>query len=167
MLEGRQKGTVTPSIRVQTYAKPTDTTAQVEERSYGANYLMPGRIEGRLARFLTDSGCTTNLLSKIVFDRLPNRTKQTIQESQSHGALTDGTQLTFYGIIRLPMRVRNIRAEDVFVVSRVCEDAILEVPFLTAHNCSLDFLLEQLRVLRFLPLCPWSNCEYPSVSHIR
>lgn len=47
-------------------------------------------------------------------------------------------QLSFYGIIRLLIRVRNTRAEEVFVISLISEDAILEMPFLTAHNCSLD-----------------------------
>lgn len=52
--------------------------------------------------------------------------------------LADGTQLPFYFIIHQFIWVRENRAEEVFVVSRVSKDAILEMTYLTAHNCSLD-----------------------------
>ena len=42
-----------------------------------------------------------------------------MEESESHGAMadSDGTQLPFYGIVRLPLHVRDVQAEEVFVVN--------------------------------------------------
>lgn len=79
------------------------THRQVEERHYGVSYLLPGQIEGRSIQLLTDTECTTNLLSKAVYNRLPDQTKKTIEERQSRGVLADVTQLPFYDIIYLPM----------------------------------------------------------------
>ena len=53
--------------------------------------------------------------------------------------MADGTQLPFYDVLRLPLRVRDVKAEEVFVVSRINEDAILGLPFLVAHNCAMEF----------------------------
>ena len=39
-----------------------------------------------------------------------------------------GTQLPFYGVTRLPLRVRDVKTEETFVVSRINEDAILGMP---------------------------------------
>ena len=116
-----------------------DTVAQVLERPYTTSYFLPGKLEGRPVQFLIDTGCTTNLLSKHVFDRLPERVKSGLEESDSHGVMADGTQLPFYGVLRLPLRVREVKAEEVFVVSRISEDAILGMPFLVAHNCAMEF----------------------------
>ena len=112
---------------------------RVLEKPYTTSYFLPGKLEGRPVQFLVDTGCTTNLLSKQVFDRLPERVKNCLEESDSHGIMADGTQLPFYGILRLPLRVRDVKTEEVFVVSRINEDAILGMPFLVAHNCSMEF----------------------------
>ena len=53
--------------------------------------------------------------------------------------MVDGTRLPFYGVLRLPLRVRDVKVEEVFVVSRINEDAILSMPFLVAHNCAMEF----------------------------
>ena len=120
--------------------KETEKIAvRVLERPHKPSYFLPGRLEGRPVQFLIDTGCTTNLLSKQVFDRLPGRIRDLLEESDSHGLLADGTQLPFYGVIRLQVRVRDVKTEDVFVVSQISEDAILGMPFLVAHNCSMDF----------------------------
>ena len=53
--------------------------------------------------------------------------------------MADGTQLPFYGVLRLPLRVGDVKTEETFVVSRINEDAILGMPFLVAHNCTMEF----------------------------
>lgn len=53
--------------------------------------------------------------------------------------LSDEAQLAFYGIIRLHIRMRDTRAEEIFVASRLSEDAILGMSCLTARNCYLEF----------------------------
>ena len=116
-----------------------EAAVQALERPYTTSYFLPGKLEGRPVQFLVDTGCTTNLLSKHVFDRLPERVRNELEESDSHGVMADGTQLPFYGVIRLSFRVRDVKTEEVFVVSRINEDAILGMPFLVTHNCSMEF----------------------------
>ena len=36
-------------------------------------------------------------------------------------------------------RLRDVKIEETFVVSSISEDAILGMPFLAAHNCTMDF----------------------------
>ena len=62
-----------------------------------------------------------------------------LEESDSHGIMANGTQLPFYDVLRLPHRVRNVKAEEVFVVSRINKDAILSMLFLVTHNCAMEF----------------------------
>lgn len=65
--------------------------------------------------------------------------KGLLDKSLSHGLLDDGTQSPFYGIIGLPIQVKDNKAEEAFLVSRISEDSILGMSFLTAQRCSIDF----------------------------
>ena len=80
---------------------------------------MSGKLGGRLVHCLLDTGCTTNILSKRSFDRLPPRIKETLEVKKSHGAMADGTTLPFYGAIRLDLRLRELHLEEIFLVGRV------------------------------------------------
>ena len=40
---------------------------------------------------LLDTGCTTNLVDKHVFDRLPEKLKEQLVESDTHGMMADGS----------------------------------------------------------------------------
>lgn len=115
----------------------TNPTSQVEECPYGVSDFLPGWSKRRPTQFLIDISCTTNLPSNTICEWLADKTKTTLDESQ--------TQLSFYGIIGLPIWVRDTRVEEVFVVSRISK-TILGMPFLSAHNCSLDFARSVLRV---------------------
>ena len=42
-------------------------------------------------------------------------------------------------MLKLPFQVRDVKTEEVFVVSRINKDAILGMPFLVAPNCSMKF----------------------------
>ena len=50
--------------------------------------------------------------------------------------MADGTKLPFYGVVRV---VREVKLEEIFVVSQISEDAILGMPFLANHGCRMDF----------------------------
>ena len=100
------------------------------------SYFLPGKVVGRPVQFLIDTGCTTNLLSKQVFDRLSEHVRSYLEKIDSHGVMADCT-LPFYGVLRLPLCVR--KTKEIFVVSRINEDALLGMPFLVAHNCSMEF----------------------------
>ena len=118
---------------------PVKITVRALERPYTTSYFLPRKLSDKPVQFLIDTGCTTNLLSKQVFNRLPERVKRYMKESGSHGIMASGTQLPFYGVLRLPLRVRDVKTVAVFAVSRINEDAILGMPFLVAHNCSMEF----------------------------
>ena len=81
-------------------------------------------MEGRPVQFLLDTGRTTNLLAKHVFDRLPERVRSQKQDYASYGLLADGTRLPFFGMVRLAVRLRQVKIEETFVVSQISEDAI-------------------------------------------
>ena len=89
--------------------------------------------------YLVDTGCNTNLVSKRVFDRLPKHVQEQRMECDTHGQMADGTRLPFYGVVQIPIRVRDVKLEEIFVVSQINEDAILGMPFLARHDCKIDF----------------------------
>ena len=97
-------------------------------------------------QFLLDTGCTTNLLGKHIFDRLPERVKSEKKEYARHGLLADGTRLPFYGIIKLKMRLRQVKTEEAFIISQISEDAILGMPFLVERQCAMDFKRPVLQI---------------------
>ena len=85
--------------------------------------------------FLVDTGCPTTYCLYRCLTKLSERVRNSLEESDSHGIMADGTQLPLYGILRLPLRVRDVKTE-VFVLSHI-KDAILGMPFLVAQSCSM------------------------------
>ena len=59
-----------------------------------------------------------------------------LEAMQTHVAAADGTQLAFSGIIRLELRIRGLKIEEVFVVGRI-NDVILGIPFLVERQCTM------------------------------
>ena len=57
----------------------------------------------------------------------------------THGEMADGTRLSFYEVLQLPIQLREVKIEETFVISQLSEDAILGMPFLAAHRRNLDF----------------------------
>ena len=127
-----------PAVQFEELSLPTEAQ-QIYDRPHQASYFILGKVEGRAAQFLLDTGCTTNLLSKHLFDRLPEKIRTQIRECARHGLLADGTRLPFYGVIRLNIRLRQVKTQEVFIVSQINEDAILGMPFLVERRCSMDF----------------------------
>ena len=117
----------------------TACTAQPLDRPFGPSYFIPGKIEGKPVLCLLDTRCTTNLIGKHVFDRLPKGLRGQLVESDTHGMMADGTRLSFYGVVQLRIRLRELLIEVKLVVSQISEDIILGMPFLANHSCSIDF----------------------------
>ena len=78
------------------------------ERPFGFSYFIPGWVEGKPVLCLLDTGCTTNLVEKHVFDRLPEKLKGQLVESNTHGMMADGTRLPFHGVIQLRIRLEGV-----------------------------------------------------------
>lgn len=88
-----------------------DTTTQVVVRPYWISYFLPDRIERRPTQVLVDTGCTSNLLSKTIFDRPLAQTNNSLEVGQSHGVLADGSLVLFYSINRWD-QIHRIREES-------------------------------------------------------
>ena len=71
--------------------------AEYVDRPFQSSYFLPGRIEGVPVQFLLDTGCNTNLLSKQVFDRLPERIRAGLEECDTHGSWQMGPDFPFMG----------------------------------------------------------------------
>ena len=57
-----------------------------------------------------------------------------------HCQMADGTRLPFYGVVKIPIKIRDVKLEEIFVISQISEDAILGMPFLTNHDCCMEFI---------------------------
>jgi len=80
---------------------------------------------GKAATSLLDTGCTTNLLSRRLFDTLGARERASLEPYDgAHGTLADRSGIPFYSIITLPGRVRDQVIHETFIVSHLKEDAI-------------------------------------------
>ena len=122
-------------------------SCNVIERPHQASLYLPVKVERTTAVFLVDSGCTTNILSKRIFDRLPEAVRRGLQAHQTDaGLLVDGSRITLMGTIRLMVRVRAHQSEEIFWVSKIREDGILGMPFLTERHCSIDFSQQRLAI---------------------
>jgi len=117
-----------------------ESTRRIWVQPYGGSYFLPGKIAGKVVTFLLDSGCTTNLLSRQLFETLSARDKAGLEPyDREHGMLTDGSCVPFYGIVELTGRVRDQAIQETLIVSQLKEDAILRIPFLMRHECHIDF----------------------------
>ena len=103
-------------------------------------------MEGRPVLFLLVTGCTTNLLSKHVLDCVPERIRAQKEEYSKHGLLAGSTRLPFYGLLRLDIRLRQVKTEETFIISQINKDAILGMPFLVECRCAMDFHRPVLRL---------------------
>lgn len=93
--------------------------------------LLLGKIAGKAVTFLLDSGCTTNLLSRRLFDTLGPREQEGLEPYQGeHVTLANELCIPFYGIVELAGRVRDQAIRETFIVSQFKEDATLGMPFL-------------------------------------
>jgi len=63
----------------------------VSARPYGSSYFLPSKLAGKAGPFLLDTGCTTNLLSRRLFDTLSARDRANLKPYEGeHGMLADG-----------------------------------------------------------------------------
>jgi len=112
----------------------------VSAQPYGSSYLLPGKLAGKAATFLLDIGCTTNLLSRRLFDTPSARDRTNLEPyEREHVTLADRSCIPFLGVIELTGRVRDQVISETFIVSQLKEDAILGMPFLKRYRCHIDF----------------------------
>ena len=99
-----------PPVVVEPTVQEERVTNMKEEgtpRPHQDSYFLPGKIRGRNVQCLLDSGCTTNILSKHVFDRLPSALTDRLEARRTHAALADGTQISFYVLVSLELKLKR------------------------------------------------------------
>jgi len=112
----------------------------VSAQPYGISYFLPSKLAGKTAKFLLGTGCTTNLLSRRLFDTLSVGDRANLEPYEGeHGTLADRSCIPFYRVIELTGRVRDHVISETFIVSQLKKDAILGIPFLKRHHCPIDF----------------------------
>jgi len=73
-----------PIVRTQVMSPPETNRSQ----PYESSYFLPGKISGKAATFLLDIGCTTNLMSKRLFDTHGAQERGSIELYEgAHGTL--------------------------------------------------------------------------------
>ena len=141
---GGQQASVRPERAADRESRPL--MQPLQERPHKPSYFLSGELEGRVVRFLLDTGCNTNMISKRIFDTLPVEVRRCMTMRDEHGLLADGSKLPFHGQITLSGRVDRVRFRETFVVGDVSEDAILGMAFLTTHQCSINFATSEVKV---------------------
>jgi transposase InsO family protein len=135
-----KKKLIQPVISAKQFDDTTpEETEHMVERPYQACHFLPGKVEGKPAQFLLDTGSNTNLMSRKFFDQLPIRIKEQMVRCDSNGSMADGTRLPFYGIIHINGRLRDAPFQDTFITSQISEDVILGMPFLVKNRCEMKF----------------------------
>ena len=109
------------------------------ERPHGPSCFLPGKVGKVPVVILVDTGCTTNLMSKRIFDKLDRATRESREDYESHGVMADGTRMPFFGLVKVPLKIRHFATEVTFVVGETDEDIILGMSFLSDQDCSMDF----------------------------
>jgi len=119
---------------------PQETNHSVSAQPYGSSYFLSGKLAGKAVTFLLDTGCTTNLLIRGLFDTLSARDTASLEPYEGeHGTLAYESCIPFYGVRELTGRVCDQVINETFIVSQLKKDAILGMPFLKQHRCHIDF----------------------------
>ena len=139
---------------VSNLKEKAEGTSPELSRPHQASLYLPVKVDRVASIFLVDSGCTTNILSKRIFDRLPKSVRAELQVGEANaGLLVDGSHLTLLGMIKLRIRVRAHQSEEVFWVSNIRDDGILGMPFLTEKECQIDFSSQRITIGRYEAQC--------------
>jgi len=119
-----------PAVRTQVVSSPK-TNHFRSTQPYESSYFLPGKILGKAATFLLDTGCTTDLLSRRLFDILGARERASLEPYKgAHGSLASGSCIPFYSLITPPGGVHDV---EMFTLSQLKLDTILGMPFLEKH----------------------------------
>ena len=110
--------------------------AQYLVRPHKSCYFLPSKAAGLTVLYLADTGCNPNLISKRIFDRLPQHIQDQLMSCDTHGQMADSTKLLFYGVVQIPIKVREVKLEEIFVIGQISEDAILDMSFVEWSLCA-------------------------------
>ena len=110
--------------------------AQHLTRPHKSSHFLLGKAAGLIMFYLVDTGCDTNLINKRVFDHLSRHIQDQLMSCDTHGQMADSTKLLFYGVVQIPIKVREVKLEEIFVIGQISEDAILDMSFVEWSLCA-------------------------------
>jgi len=94
------------------------TICSVSAQPFEGSDFLPGKLAGTAATFPLDIRCTTNRLSRRIFDPLSARDGANLEPyKEEHSALADGSCILFYRVSELTGRVCNLVIGETFIVS--------------------------------------------------
>ena len=65
--------------------------------------------------------------------------------------MAEGIRLYFYGVVHIPIRIRGVKLEEIFVVNQINKDVVLGMPFSARHNGKIYFT----RPVTTVGKCEW------------
>jgi len=96
--------------------KRHDERARVQP--HGISYFLSSKIAGKAVTFLLDSGCTTNLINRQLFDTLSAKLWGKMEPYEGeYGTLADRSYIPFYGVLELTGYVRDRAIRETFIIS--------------------------------------------------
>ena len=98
-----------------------------------------GEIHEIQVKLLVDTGASVCVLSKKIFDQLPEHVKSTIKPRNYPVMAAGGASLSHYGEISLDIAIDSNINTCLFTVAEVVDDGILGLPFLNQTSSKIDF----------------------------
>ena len=118
---------------------PDEQEVLLLDRPHKPTWFLPGKV-GRVAvQILVDTGCTTNVMSRKVYNKLDRTTRDSLEPYETYGVTASGAKMPFFGLVKTNLRIRHFSTEETFVVGNTDEDIILGMSFLMEQDCMLDF----------------------------
>ena len=77
------------------------------ERPHRSTWFLLGRVGRVPIQILIDTGCTTNLMSKAIFDRLEEATQESIEPCEAFGTLANRDKLRFQHMVKTTVNIRH------------------------------------------------------------
>ena len=98
-----------------------------------------GTIKDVAIKFLVDTGASVCVLSKKIFDQLPEDVQGKLEPRNYPVQSAGGASLPNYGEISLDVSIDSQVNTCKFTVAEVVDDGILGLPFLNQTNSKIDF----------------------------
>ena len=111
---------------------------------YGGLFAF-GEIGGQNLKFLIDTGASISVLSRYVFEKLPESQKILIKPHENEVLNASGTHISNYGTISLEIKLNEVHTACKFPIADISDDGILGLP-LTDTGCKLDFSKKEFEV---------------------
>ena len=117
--------------------EPQAVNQALTQYPHQASYSVPVSVGRQNLWCLLDSGCTTNVLSWCLFDTFSASLRDGLEVQTHRETKADGTRMKFLGLIPLEFVLKGVPMREVFAVRPIQEDAILAMPFLYTHQCTM------------------------------